>query len=47
MIFVPYGDSDALAAVLDDTVAAVIVEPVQGENGVWNRRRTIWSRYVS
>ncbi|WP_298130911.1 acetylornithine transaminase [Micropruina sp.] len=34
VIFVPYGDSDALAAVLDDTVAAVIVEPVQGENGV-------------
>ena len=32
--FVPYGDADALAAVLDDTVAAVIVEPIQGENGV-------------
>ena len=34
VIFVPYGDVDALAAVLDDTVAAVIVEPIQGENGV-------------
>jgi len=32
--FVPYGDTDALVAVMDDTVAAVIVEPVQGENGV-------------
>lgn len=32
--FVPYGDAEALAAVLDDSVAAVIVEPVQGENGV-------------
>ncbi len=32
--FVPYGDLDALAATVDDTVAAVIVEPVQGENGV-------------
>jgi acetylornithine/N-succinyldiaminopimelate aminotransferase len=32
--FVPYGDADALAAVLDDRVAAVILEPVQGENGV-------------
>jgi len=32
--FVPYGDADALAAALDDTVAAVIVEPIQGENGV-------------
>jgi len=32
--FVPYGDADALADVIDDTVAAVIVEPVQGENGV-------------
>ena len=34
VIFVPYGDADALAAVLDDTVAAVVVEPIQGENGV-------------
>ena len=32
--FVPYGDAAALAAALDDTVAAVIVEPIQGENGV-------------
>jgi len=34
VIFVPYGNVAALAAVLDETVAAVIVEPVQGENGV-------------
>ncbi len=34
MVFVPYGDADALAAELDDTVAAVILEPIQGENGV-------------
>ena len=32
--FVPYGDADALAAALDETVAAVILEPIQGENGV-------------
>lgn len=32
--FVPYGDLDALAAVVDDTVAAVVLEPIQGENGV-------------
>lgn len=32
--FVPYGDLAALAAVLDEGVAAVIVEPIQGENGV-------------
>ena len=32
--FVRYGDADALAAALDDTVAAVVVEPIQGENGV-------------
>ncbi len=32
--FVPYGDADALAAELDETVAAVILEPIQGENGV-------------
>ena len=34
VIFVPYGDADALVAALDDQVAAVIVEPIQGENGV-------------
>lgn len=32
--FVPYGDSEALAAAVDDTVAAVVVEPIQGENGI-------------
>ncbi len=32
--FVPYGDADALAAAVDDTTAAVIVEPLQGEAGV-------------
>ena len=32
--FVPYGDAEALAAALDETVAAVILEPIQGENGV-------------
>lgn len=30
----PWGDAEALAAALDDTVAAVIVEPVQGEGGI-------------
>lgn len=32
--FVPFGDLTALAAALDDTVAAVICEPVQGMAGV-------------
>lgn len=32
--FVPYADLDALAAAMDDTVAAVVLEPIQGENGV-------------
>lgn len=30
----PFGDPAALEAALDDTVAAVIIEPVQGEGGV-------------
>jgi acetylornithine aminotransferase len=34
VIFVPYGDADALAKVVDDSVAAVVLEPIQGENGV-------------
>jgi acetylornithine aminotransferase len=32
--FVPYGDAAALAAAVDDTTAAVVVEPMQGEAGV-------------
>ena len=32
--FVPYGDVDALKAAVDETVAAVVLEPVQGESGV-------------
>jgi acetylornithine/N-succinyldiaminopimelate aminotransferase len=32
--FVPHGDSAAVAAIIDDETAAVIVEPVQGEGGV-------------
>jgi acetylornithine/N-succinyldiaminopimelate aminotransferase len=34
VIHVPFGDVDAVAARLDDSVAAVLVEPVQGEGGV-------------
>jgi acetylornithine/N-succinyldiaminopimelate aminotransferase len=30
----PWGDHDALKAALDDTVAAVMIEPVQGEGGI-------------
>ena len=33
-LFVPYGDPDAIRRTLNDDVAAVIVEPVQGEGGV-------------
>ncbi|MBK5935790.1 MULTISPECIES: aspartate aminotransferase family protein [Halorhodospira] len=31
---VPYGDADAVAAIDDDAVCAVLVEPIQGEGGV-------------
>jgi acetylornithine/N-succinyldiaminopimelate aminotransferase len=34
VIHLPFGDADAVAARLDDSVAAVLVEPVQGEGGV-------------
>ncbi len=34
VIFVPYGDAGALAEAMDDTVAAVVLEPIQGENGI-------------
>lgn len=30
----PWGDIDALRAALDDTVAAVMIEPIQGEGGI-------------
>jgi len=32
--FVPYGDTTALEAAIDDETAAFIVEPIQGEKGV-------------
>lgn len=32
--FIPYGDADALAAAVTDEVAAVVLEPIQGEAGV-------------
>lgn len=32
--FVPYGDGEALAAAMDDEVAALWLEPLQGEGGV-------------
>ncbi len=32
--FAPYNDLDGLAAVMDDSVCAVFVEPVQGEGGL-------------
>jgi ornithine--oxo-acid transaminase len=31
---VPYGDLDALAAAIDETTVAVLLEPIQGEQGV-------------
>jgi acetylornithine/succinyldiaminopimelate/putrescine aminotransferase len=31
---VPFGDPDALAAAVDETAAAVLLEPVQGEGGI-------------
>jgi len=33
-VHLPFGDIDALKAALDETTAAVIVEPVQGEGGI-------------
>ncbi|MEG1726506.1 MAG: acetylornithine transaminase [Acidaminococcaceae bacterium] len=32
--YVPYGDAEALAAVMADDVCAVLLEPIQGEGGV-------------
>ncbi len=34
VVFVPYGDAEALEAAVDDATAAVLVEPIQGEAGV-------------
>ncbi|TIC80413.1 acetylornithine transaminase [Nocardioides sp. GY 10113] len=34
VVFVPYGDAAALEAAVDETTAAVVIEPVQGEAGV-------------
>ena len=32
---VPYNDVDALRAVMDDNVACIILEPMQGEGGMY------------
>jgi acetylornithine/N-succinyldiaminopimelate aminotransferase len=34
VVHVPFGDTGALAAAVDDRVAAIVLEPVQGEAGV-------------
>lgn len=34
VVFVPFGDVAALEAAVDDTTAAVVLEPIQGEAGV-------------
>lgn len=34
VVFVPFDDLEAAAAAIDDTTAAVIVEPIQGEGGI-------------
>ena len=34
VVWVPYGNADALRAAVDDETAAVVMEPLQGENGV-------------
>jgi len=33
-VYAPYGDLDAVTALIDDETAAILVEPVQGEGGV-------------
>ncbi|SHG16110.1 acetylornithine transaminase [Streptoalloteichus hindustanus] len=52
VVHVPYGDADALESVVDGETAAVVLEPVQGENGVLvppdgylQRAREITSRH--
>ncbi|WP_432975382.1 acetylornithine transaminase [Dactylosporangium sp. CA-233914] len=34
VVHVPYGDTDALTAAVDDQTAMVLLEPIQGESGV-------------
>jgi predicted acetylornithine/succinylornithine family transaminase len=33
-VFAPYGDSDAVARLIDDETCAILVEPIQGEGGI-------------
>jgi acetylornithine/N-succinyldiaminopimelate aminotransferase len=40
--FAPFNDLPALEALLDDSVCAVLLEPVQGEGGVNLAARNIW-----
>ena len=39
---VPFGDADALRAAIDDTTVAVLLEPIQGEQGVVVPPESYW-----
>lgn len=41
VVHLPYNDLAKVEAALDDTIAAVFVEPVQGEGGVQHRRNRL------
>jgi len=34
IVWAPYGDAEALEAIVDDETAAILLEPIQGESGV-------------
>jgi len=42
--YVPFGDADAVEAVMNDSVCAVLVEPIQGEGGVNVASREYFAR---
>lgn len=33
-IQIPFGDHEALNAEIDETIAAIVIEPIQGEGGI-------------
>ena len=43
-VYAPYGDLDAVAKLIDDETAAIMIEPIQGEGGVVAPARRISGR---
>ena len=43
-VYAPFGDLEAVARLIDDETAAIMIEPIQGEGGVTHSARRLPGR---